>query len=390
MKKFSKSWLIVSTLVSSTLLVACGSGNNSTLGSTPGANNGSNGNPNNAIAPAGKFSIYMTDGSTQHIRLLPLQPQQLANSMRIAATRTPQLPQPSYQTSPGLFGFPANFYGNNKLPTLNQLDFGTCVTFSSSAALSYLYSGYTTTTQVSPVNILDASYAQTNQSVALSGWDGLENAGVLLDRLPSMGYFQDYYATQPTYSQLSNEYDLLGVSGDLTKAQLTGLKDFIPQYMAYLNSSNRFESGFTNLNPNLLFAQPGANNASQVIQALDAGKIVLLDFNVYDASVAANSQQCQNAAQLSTVGTYAYKYNSLSGNIEQQASAQSSNNTWVIPNGCPVGGHQVWVVGYAKASNGQTLFVIRNSWGDSGDDGQYYMTDDYLIGAATYAVTVSR
>jgi hypothetical protein len=151
-----------------------------------------------------------------------------------------------------------------------------------------------------------------------------------------------------------------------------------------------YNFGVSSSNWSGLFSSTGSSNSSKIIAALQAGKMVLLDFNIYDSSVTQDSKQCTTyGANLSPNGNAAYVYDATSGQLTLEAPNGQNNNTWYSPTGCLMGGHQVWVVGYAT-SGSNYLFVIRNSWGPSGDQGQYYMTDTYLNGAATYAAAVVK
>lgn len=354
-----------------------------------------------------QFQIYVKGNgdesnniTMQNIRLMPLSPQQESQARQIAlqnlalqsATTIPS----SYNLANGISGFPNNFYNNagvaNLIP-LNQLSFGSCVTFSEAAALSYSYSSYTATTNISPLDILDAGYSLYPNDMSSTGWDGLTDASTLLNRLPSIGYYESYAATNSEYSALASDYDNSGDSGNLTTTQLTNLADFSNQLAAYNNLggvNGSFTYNFNNLSGNwsTLISAPASNDSQLITSALDSGKVVLLDFNVYDSDVAANSTDCQNG-NIHTVGTMAYQYNSSTSTINQITATASTNNTWANATGCLAGGHQVWIIGYATASDGSVIFVIRNSWGNSGDQGQYYMTDSYLNSAITYAATVS-
>lgn len=327
----------------------------------------------------------------QHIRLMPLTQDQINKANLISAQNTSLLStsilDTTFNVANGVSGFPANFYNNaavaNLIP-LNQLSFGTCVTFSEAAALSYLNSRYNSTVNISPVDLLYAGYLLNQTDMSSTEWDGLSDASTLLNRLESIAYYKNYNATNNTYSSLSSAYDNSGDSGDLTFAQLTA------SYNNLGGVNGNFTYNFSNLAGNwtTLFNDSGLNNSSLITNALDNGQIVLLDFNVYDANSAANSSACLSG-NVHTVGTMDYQYNSSTGTINQATAASASqNNTWALPTGCLAGGHQVWVIGYSKASDGSLLFIIRNSWGNSGDQGQYYMTDTYLNSASTYAAAV--
>lgn len=380
-------------------LTACNSGSSGTTQSQE---------PPLQTSTTHKYQIYVKGNgaesnnvTVQNIHLMPLTAEQESQAKQIAlsnlATLSTTTVPTSYNLANGISGFPNNFYTNasvaNLIP-LNQLSFGTCVTFSEAAALSYLYSSYSSTTDISPLDILDAGYALYPNDMSSTGWDGLTDASTLLNRLPTIGYYENYTATNSEYVALSNDYESSGDSGDLTIAQLTSLPDFSSQLTAYNNLVNTNNGSYTytfnNLSGNwsTLFSAPAANNSQLITNALDNGQVVLIDFNVYDANVASNSSDCQNG-NIHTVGTIAYQYDSNSNVLNQISAAATSNNTWAYPTGCLAGGHQVWIIGYAKASDGSVIFIVRNSWGNSGDQGQYYMTDTYLNSAATYAAEVS-
>lgn len=337
------------------------------------------------------FKLRLADGSVQNIRLQPLTQAEADTAMKISASLQVTPPSPTYTVTTSVPNI-NNFYGTSQLPVLNQQDFGTCVTFSSSAALSYLTTG--TTTNVSPLYILDQGYIDEN-GFKHSGWDGLANAGVLLQRvLPkyenapgqNQGYYPNYNQTQPTYVDLSKKYQLSGEQGNLTAKQLknSGYYQQLANFQA--TAAKTDATLLTNVvASNLNLSTGNANNTKLVKQALDAGNLVLMDFNVYDANV---SSSCKKG-NVTTTGTAEYTYNSTSGTITQTTPAGINTNAWVNPTGCLLGGHQIWVVSYGTDTAGNTLFIIRNSWGNSGDQGQYYMSDFYLNNAASYAAQVS-
>lgn len=399
MKPKSYSSFIV-ILGAATGLVACQTNNN--VGGIPA--NGSNG-----AQSAVKFypvQVKAADNSSESIafiRLMPLTQEhiQKANQMALqsASLQSASVPETSYSLGNGINGFPNNFYSSSpNLTPLNQQSFGTCVTFSTSAALSYLYSNYSSTVNVSPLDILDAGYELNTTNISLTGWDGLQDAATLLTRLQTVGYYNNYNNTATTYNNLSNAYlntqtGNQGSETGLTIAQLQNIPGFSSQLSAFdnLGGINSYTNTFTNLSSKWsnLFTDYSSNNATLVKNALDNGDVVLLAFDIYYASVAANSTNCTNGVGVHTVGTMQYKYNPSTGTINQTtASSATANNTWASPTGCLLGGHEVWVVGYATASDGSLVFIIRNSWGNSGDSGQYYMTDTYLNTAASSASIV--
>lgn len=391
-----KLYILLLSITSTTIITACNSG---------GSANGTNTSANQMSSHA--YQIYVRGNgsesnitSVQHIRLMPLSQEQTDNANKISLNNQSLLSAASvpssYNIGNGINGFPTNFYNNasvSNLIPLNQLYFGSCVTFSEVAALSYLRSSYSSTVDISPLDLLDAGYSLYPNDMSSTGWDGLADASTLLNRLPSIGYYENYAATNTAYANLSNAYENSGDTGDLTITQLKKLSGFNTQLNSY-NSLGGINGSFTySFNDiaskwSTLFNAQGVGNSSLVKDALNNGQVVLLDFNVYDASNGANSSACLSG-NIQTVGTLDFTYNSNVGTFTLNTTG-TQNNTWAYPTGCLAGGHQVWIVGYATANDGSTLFVIRNSWGNSGDQGQYYMTDTYLDNAATYAAAVSK
>lgn len=291
----------------------------------------------------------------------------------------------------GLNGFPQNFYNpsNANFMPLDQQSFGSCVTFSSTAGLSYLNSGYTSTVNVSALDLLDRGFVFAGNNVTNSGWDGLQNASDLLSRLSeSYGYYNSYNANIASYVALADQYSYGGYTGNLTTQQLTGLPSWNSQfntYLGYTGAPNQLLNGYT-WTP-IFTSTLASDKASGVVTALNAGKIVLLDFNIYDSSLDESSPACTTyGSNLLPDGNAAYV--NINNTLYLEAPNGQNNNAWYWPTGCLLGGHQVWVIGYATASNGQLMFVIRNSWGYSGDQGQYYMSESYLQSAGSYAAAV--
>lgn len=336
------------------------------------------------------FNLRLSDGSTQNVRLQALTQDQADTAMKLAASVQPVTPSQVYTVTTTVPNI-NNFYGSDQLPVLNQKDFGTCVTFSSSAALSYLTTG--TTTNVSPLYILDQGYIDKD-GFKHSGWDGLKNAGVLLQRLlasyenvpgVNQGYYPNYDKTRSTYDVLSKEYELSGEQGNLTAKQLkkSGFYSQLAHY--HTIAAKTAPTLFTNVTAsNLNLSTGSSKNGDLVKQALDNGNLVLMDFDVYDSN---SSKSCTKGA-VTTTGTATYTYNSSTGTLTQ-STPDNGTNAWVNPTGCLLGGHQIWVVPYGTDKAGNTMFIIRNSWGQSGDQGQYYMSNSYLNNAATYAAQVS-
>lgn len=399
--KFSKVYLMFLSLGVGSLLAACngGSSNNSSQNSVQDMSLPITVNKNNNRPFYVQEKDDIGNTQSQRIRLMPLTDDQVRTANKIMAERaTIQTPQKNYSIpnqSAGISGFPGNFWSSSpNLKPLNQQDFGACVTFSSSAALSYVTSNYTSTVNVSPLDILNFSTLTNPNNINNSGWDGLSDAGALLTTLGSgsFGFYNTYAMTNPYYISLSSQYAASGDTGNLQYVQLYALESYPPQinnYQALNGINGPFNYSFSGLSSAWapLFTSISANNATLVVDALKSGAAVLLDFNLYDSSVSAQSDACNNG-QVQTIGTMTYQYDSNTGQIIQNNSNKAtSNNAWVNATGCLIGGHQVWVVGYAQAANGGYIFVIRNSWGGSGDSGQYYMTDDYINNAASYAAS---
>lgn len=377
MKKIS-SLLIALGLVSG--LSACNSGGS--------ANNNPHATYSVAVRGNGVESDIVT---MQEIRLQPLTNAQKEKATQAGLQHTllaTQMINDSYTVQQnGLKGFPDNFYNNasiNNLIPLNQLAFGSCVTFATVAGLSYRNSNYSNTTDISPLDVLNAGYLLYPNNMDSTGWDGLPDAYTLLSRLEGIGYYHDYYTTNNTYKSLSQQYSNYGSSDGLTIDLLTSLPGFSSQLNDYNNLgglNGPFTQSFANIKGKWspLYDDVSTQNTSLVKKALDNGEVVLIGFDVYDANTPADSVACQNGGG-SVDGSLSYIYNAQTNTIKFGSSTRP--NTWANPSGCVLGGHEVWVVGYATAANGDTIFIIRNSWGNAGDQGQFYMTADYLNNAS--------
>lgn len=390
-KNLLQTLFIVSTGIT---MVACNSG------ATPSASNSTS-----PTAQGTGYEVYVKNESDntiqiQKIQLTHLSPEHLQEAQQFALQNaqllsTTAAPASSYTVATGVSGFPANFYGNSstKLIPLNQQYFGSCVTFSTVAGVSYIDSNYASTTDISPLDILDEGYEMYPTDISSTGWDGLPDASTLLGRMPNLAYYRNYNDTVITYNALSTAYQNSGDSGDLTISQLTRLSGFNNQLSAFEQlTTSSSGTAFSNVSGawTQLASNYGTNNSSIIKGALDNGNIVLIGFDVYDSSETANSTACLNG-QGSTLGSAEYLYNATTSTINKVTSASSSSyNAWTNPSGCLLGGHEVWVVGYSKSTSGQLIFTIRNSWGNSGDKGQYYMTDNYVNTAVSSITAVTK
>lgn len=195
----------------------------------------------------------------------------------------------------------------------------------------------------------------------------------------NQGYYPSYTATSNNYNLLSQDYANSDEQGLLTTDQFTaGLFD--KELSTYKSmSADTAPTVISNVTATDLNLSPGnADNAAIVKQALDNGHLVLVAVILFDANVPAGKPNTKDTA--TTTGTEYYSYNPETGVLTQNATAEVTN-TWVHPTGCVLGGHGIWLVSYATDELGNTMFFVRNSWGDSGDQGQYYMSDTYLNNA---------
>ncbi len=265
------------------------------------------------------------------------------------------------------------FYGPQE--PLNQGQFGTCVSFSTSAMIGYLSAGQTNA--VSVLDLLLQGYIDANYQINNSGWDGLDSASQVLQRVVDNqeGYYPDYDSTISAYTTLSTEYGNENNSGDdLTNLELTGLAGFNTDLTKYSTlSTNNSPTQANVAYHDLGLVQGNSSNASKVISALDSGKKVLIGFIVYDPTQPAN---CSNGT---TTGDSYYQY---TNGVLTQSLASGITNSWTEAKGCVLGGHEVAVISYFKDKAGNVIFLIRNSWGNSGDQGNYYMSANYLNAAA--------
>ena len=215
--------------------------------------------------------------------------------------------------------------------------------------------------------------------MTLTGWDGLDNSGQVLTRVIDAreGYYHSYTQTKQLYKSLSENYAALHLTGDLTFANLNAVTGFNNALQSYSNLTLQQKAKqISNITYNDLHVSQGsANNARKIKQALDNGHKVVLGFTIYDYT---QKPGCSNGE---VQGDSYYSYSN--GNLTMKENSKQTD-AWTKAYGCVLGGHEVFVTSYFQNSAGQLIFLIRNSWSDSvGDQGNFYMTADYLNQAGT-------
>ena len=223
--------------------------------------------------------------------------------------------------------------GMNGVPVLDQGAYGTCVTFSSTAALDALigkgdYISQQCSLELDKVDAEDDTYP--NDPTGGDYWDGAYYATQVVNPLVKQGVIQKGKCFNTTYPSPS-----------------ASLKD-LAQYTAVSNKK-------------LLAKTQEVFHASltvdEVKAALDKGHRVLIG-SVIGSMVSGFSVKVDG--KQTSGGLWACK---------QPSSRTDYCNT-------QAGGHEIVVVGYDDA---QQLLKIRNSWGvNTGDNGDYYMTYSYF------------
>jgi len=265
-----------------------------------------------------------------------------------------------------------NSFFDSTQEVLDQGAFGSCVSFATDAALGYLSLG--NTNAISPLDTLFQGYLDYPHDMALTGWDGLANAGQVLTRVIDAreGYYHSYKQTKSLYNSLSDNYASLNVSGDLTFTDLNKVAGFNTALQDYYNLTlQQAAKQINNITYNNLHVSQGSvNNSLKIKQALDNGHKVVLGFAMYDYT---QKPGCNDGE---VRGDSFYSYNNGTLTMTQNSKQKDA---WTKAYGCVLGGHEVFVTSYFQNSAGQLIFLIRNSWSNSfGDRGNFYMTADYL------------
>lgn len=269
---------------------------------------------------------------------------------------------------------PEFFNGHQEV--LDQGSFGSCVTFATNAALSYVSTGVTT--NIAPLDTLLQGFLNNQNDMTKTGWDGLNGTGQILMRILDNreGYYRSYTQTKDLYNNLSHNYSKINTGGDLTLSKLynvDGFKDNIEIYDSIVKAHYPQKQINNIVYNNLNIKQGSNNNAIKLKQSLDSGHKVVVGFVIYDSL---QKPKCKNG---NVNGDAYFKYDNSKTLVTNASLVSTKKDAWTKASGCALGGHEVIVASYFENEAGQLIFLIRNSWSDqAGDQGNYYMTADYF------------
>jgi hypothetical protein len=273
------------------------------------------------------------------ISLMHIQPTEAMLKKLVSAT--PDTTEPDFGKSGTIKPFQHNGstvvdLGMNNVPVLDQGAYGTCVTFSSTAALDALEGSSDYIDQQCSLELDIADTADdTYPEGGLSGnyWDGAYLATQVINPLVNQGVIKKGGCFKKTYPSSS--------------ARLTSLKQ-------YTDASDK----------NFL---KGVNVVHHDNLTLDDMKAALKKgHRMVFASLIGSS-----------VSGFDVQVNGVKGSgglwaCKQKSQASSENDC----NGSYAGGHEIVAIGF---DDKQQLVKIRNSWSDTaGDKGDYYMTYAYF------------
>lgn len=262
--------------------------------------------------------------------------------------------------------------GMNGLPVLDQGEWGTCATFSTTAAVDAIYP-LTNDTQISQLCNLELGVTLNNGGDG--GWQG-SFGYVVLGQISQYGFINKQFQHATGCGGLKNY-----PAYDYNNGSAMTVADFSAHSLTTFTANDwtpivAFDGNFSPLSPAV--AEKALMN---VKNALNQGYRVVF-----------GSLIDPNVGQVGAAGTY----------------NKIANDTWVmtkqmqqdITNNSPMEGHEIIIDGYddnacATYTEGTTetkqcgLLRIRNSWGPSaGDQGDYYMSYDHFKGMAieVYAI----
>lgn len=213
--------------------------------------------------------------------------------------------------------------GMANVPVLDQGHYGTCVTFSSTAALDARY------------NLGDKIDQQCTLALSktLGGdyWNGAYTPSQLIDPIVKNGYIQ--------------------------KGKCFGFKYPYPSQLVNIKT---YKASALPINAKYVYIDHSDLDALR--SSIDKGHRVLIGFNL----AAAGSPTGVSGYNIKVNGT------SKIGGLWACKQPNSPENNCINP----TGGHEVVVIGY---DDNQKLLKIRNSWSSSiGDNGDFYMTYEFF------------
>lgn len=268
----------------------------------------------------------------------------------------------------------AKYLGMNGLPVLDQGQWGTCATFSTTAAIDAIYP----LLQESEVSQLcNLELGVTLDSGYDGGWEG-SFGYVVFQQVAQYGYINKKYQHEngcgglknyPAYSD--NNGSAMTVDDFAKFAEKSFTKNDWTPIVSY-------DGNFSPLDP-----KTAATALANVKNALNQGYRVVFG-SLIDPDV----------GQVGAAGSY--------DGIDYDAWVMTKQMQQDIKDGSPMEGHEIIIDGYDDNAcaiftedDAQTkqcgLLRIRNSWGSSaGDQGDYYMSYDHFKGMAieVYAVGI--
>ena len=223
--------------------------------------------------------------------------------------------------------------GMNNVPVLDQGAYGTCVTFSSTAALDALlgkgdYIDQQCSLELDEIDSKDDTYPEGG----LNGdyWNGAYIASQVINPILQQGSIKKGDCFGDTYP---NQY-----------ASLTSLDQYTDK-----SDKDSFKSVKEVFNQNLTL--------DAVKNALNQGHRVVFG---------------------STIGSLVQGFSVKVGKTKSSGGLWACKQSTTTTDYCTTqaGGHEIVIIGYDDA---QELLKIRNSWGpETGDNGDYYMTYSYF------------
>lgn len=345
------------------------------------------GTQSNADAFVGARGLFV-NGMTPATITLSNQEKKTIRLMNVSLSTTVQqslaekaaflLAHPQQKNLASKLGLPAaKDDGMNNEPVLDQGEWGTCATFSSTAAINALY-GLTEDARVSQLCNLALGRGINDSRMGDGGWQGAFGY-LILGQVNQYGYLDKQYQHQIGCGGLKNYPTYSSDNGSsMSTADFTAhsVKTFTDKDWMPLLSYN---GNFSPITP--AQAETTLNN---VKTAINAGYRVVFG-TLIDG----------NVGEVGAAGTYK--------NI--------ANDTWVmttqmqqdLQNGNVNEGHEIIIEGYddnacatytdadATSKKQCGLLHIRNSWSaNAGDQGDYYMSYDHFKGMVIEAYAIGQ
>ncbi len=245
--------------------------------------------------------------------------------------------------------------GMGQVPPLNQGQHGTCATFATTAALDAALSRGDYISQLCNLE-LGAKLAQSNADYP-SGWDGSNNE-LVLKQVGQYGAITKSYQTT---------YGCAGVKTYSLDASKTGRAMRVSDFKSHSLDVLKSISYKPLLTMDKAFSSAPENNDDTKLQA---AKKALINGHRVIFGMVLNEDIGHNG----TAGQYKVKFDSWV-NTPEVGDADKLN-----------AGHAMVITGFddnavitdVHGVKHSGVFTLRNSWGNAGDNGNYYMSYDYF------------